>query len=157
MGGDLALYFGFASELGGLKVRNPNLNFDVARVPSSREGGANLSYVRFNSFAVTKSSLNPNAAFSVATILSGREASAAVSKLLNLSPARRDLLAEGAADAYSSVFYESTIRSRSWLDPNPSATNAIFKDMIESITSGRSRTGEAINRANQELSQLLGK
>ena len=63
LSGDLGLYFGFASEIGNLQLKNPNLNFDVVSVPVSREGGTNASFARFNAFAITKSSKNPSAAF----------------------------------------------------------------------------------------------
>jgi ABC-type glycerol-3-phosphate transport system substrate-binding protein len=157
LSGDLALYFGFGSEINNLQLKNPNLNFDVAAVPASREGGVNVSFANFNAFAVTKSSKVANAAFAVASVLSGKESAAAISKILKLPPVRRDLLNQKQVNAFESVFYDSTIRAKAWLDPSPTETDAIFKNMIESITSGRARTGEAILRANTELSGLLSK
>lgn len=157
LGGDLALYFGFGSEIGNLQLKNPNLNFDVAVVPVSREGGDNVSFANFNALAIAKSSKNANAAFSVITILSGVDADAAFSKALKLPPARRDLLSKKPVDAFESVFYDSAIRSKAWLDPSPTETDAIFQTMIESITSGRARTNEAISKANKELTDLLKK
>ena len=56
-----------------------------------------------------------------------------------------------------SVFYDSAIRAKTWLDPEPTESNTIFKNMIESITSGRSRTGEAVLKAHRELTNLLSK
>lgn len=155
LGGDLALYFGFASEIRSLQLKNPNLNFDVATVPVSREGGVGVSFANFDALAITKSSPVPSAAFAVVSALSGAEAGLAFSKTLNLPPVRRDLLNKRPTDAYQSVFYDSTIRSKAWLDPSPTETDFIFKDMIESITSGRARTGEAIFKTSRELSSLI--
>jgi multiple sugar transport system substrate-binding protein len=155
LGGDLALYFGFGSEIANLQLKNPNLNFDVAAVPTSREGGVNVSFANFNALAITKSSKNPNAAFSVISILSGADAAAAFSKTLNLPPARNDLLTQKSTDVYESVFYDSAIRSKAWLDPSPTETDSVFKGMIESITSGRARTGEAVSKAGRDLTSLL--
>lgn len=155
LSGDLALYFGFASEISNLQLRNPNLNFDVAVVPVSREGGVNVSYADFNAIAITKSTQVPAAAYAVATILSSAEGAKGFSKVLKLPPVRRDLLNQRPENEYESVFYDSAIRAKGWLDPSPKETNAILKDMIESITSGRARTAEAINKANRELSSLL--
>lgn len=157
LSGDLALYFGFASEVAVLQLKNPNLNFDVASVPVSREGGTDVSFANFEAFAITKSSKNINAAFTVVSILSGKESASALSEALDLPPVRRDLLGQRQTDAYKSVFYESAIKSETWLDPSPTETDAIFKDMIESITSGRARTGEAVTKVNRELSGLLSK
>jgi ABC-type glycerol-3-phosphate transport system substrate-binding protein len=157
LSGDLALYFGFGSEIGILQFKNPNLNFDVALVPTEREGGTNVSYANFDAFAITKSSKNLNASFAVVSILSGTDSAKAWSEALKLPPVRRDLLSQRQTDAYQSVFYNSAIRAKAWLDPSPIETNTIIKEMIESITSGRSRTGEAISKANKEFESLLGK
>jgi ABC-type glycerol-3-phosphate transport system substrate-binding protein len=157
LGGDLALYFGFGSEIGNLQLKNPNLNFDVAPIPTEREGGTNVSFANFNALAITKSSKNPSAAFSVISMLSGQAGAIALSNALKLPPARRDLLNQKPTDAYQSVFYGSAIRSKAWLDPSPAETNTVFKAMVESITSGRARTGEAVARASREISSLLTK
>lgn len=155
LSGDLAMYFGFASEITNLQVRNPNLNFDVAPVPTSREGGESFVYSNFNSFAITNASRNKNASFAVASILTDRTNSLAFSKAIKLPPVRRDLLNQRQTDAYEIIFYNSAINARAWLDPNPTETNIVFRDMIESITSGRSRMMEAINRANSGLTNLI--
>ncbi|PIR40204.1 MAG: hypothetical protein COV33_01070 [Candidatus Zambryskibacteria bacterium CG10_big_fil_rev_8_21_14_0_10_34_34] len=155
LGGDLALYFGFANEISNLQIKNPNLNFDVATVPTSREGGVNVSYANFNSFAITKASKKISAAFSVISILTGKEGAMAFSKALRLPPARRDLLGQRQINSYESVFYDSAIRAKTWLDPSKGESDIVFRNMIESITSGRARTGEAVNRAHRELSTLL--
>lgn len=157
LGGNLALYFGFASEARVLQFKNPNLDFDVAEMPSSREGGGDISYADFNAFAITKASANKNAAYAVASILAGKDGASAIVSALKLPPARRDLLSSKPTSAYESVFYSSAIKSKGWLDPDPQETDSIFKDMIESITSGRARTSEAVGRAQREISNLLSK
>ena len=149
------MYFGFANEISNLQIKNPNLNFDVASVPISREGGVNVSYANFNSFAITKASKKISAAFSVISILTGKEGAMAFSKALRLPPARRDLLGQKQINSYESVFYDSAIRAKAWLDPSKGESDIVFRNMIESITSGRARTGEAVNRAHRELSTLL--
>jgi ABC-type glycerol-3-phosphate transport system substrate-binding protein len=153
--GDLALYFGMGSEAVNLQLKNPNLNFDLAPVPISREGGNNTSFADFNAFAIAKSSKSLNAAYAVASILSGPNGAVAMNKILKLPPVRRDLLAQRQTDTYQSVFYESIIRSKTWLDPEPAESKSIFKSMIESIISGRARTGEAVVKAGRELGELL--
>jgi ABC-type glycerol-3-phosphate transport system substrate-binding protein len=157
LSGDLALYFGFGSEIGTLQFKNPNLNFDVAPVPTERENGVNVSYGDFNALAITKSSKSLQAAFSAVSILTGADGGKAWSEALNLPPARRDLLAAKPSDAYKIVFWNSAIRAKSWLDPSSDETNGIMKDMIESITSGRARTSEAVAKAQRDIGSLLEK
>ncbi len=157
LSGDLGIYFGFASEISNLQLKNPNLNFDVAVVPTEREGKNYVSFANFQGLAITKATRVPAAAFSVISILSAKDSAKAFSEVLNLPPTRRDLLSSMPTDAYMSVFYDSAIRAKAWLDPEPVESSIIFKDMIESITSGRSRTGEAVARAHRELTSLLSK
>ena len=157
LSGDLGIYFGFASEISNLQLKNPNLNFDVSEVPTERESKYYVSFANFQGLAITKATKVPAAAFSVISILSGKDGVKAFSEALNLPPTRGDLLDFKPTDAYMSVFYDSAIRAKTWLDPEPTESNTIFKNMIESITSGRSRTGEAVLKAHRELTNLLSK
>jgi ABC-type glycerol-3-phosphate transport system substrate-binding protein len=157
LSGDLALYFGFADEIQNLQLKNPNLNFDVAPIPVSREGGTEVSYANMNAFAITKSSKNISPAFSVISALVAKEPIKILSDLTSLPSARRDLLSQRQTNSYLSVFWDGAIRSRGWLDPSPESSDLLFKDMIQSITSGRVRTSEAVNRTQRELSSLFGR
>ena len=155
LSGDQALYFGFSSEIFDIQKKNPNLNFDVAPIPTSREGGTNVGFAKFYGLAISRGSKNSGAAFAVSSILSSAEGIKAVSDTLNLPPVRRDLLAVKQTDAFKTVFYDSAIRSKAWLDPDPVSTNDIFARMIESITSGRERTSAAVVKASREITNLF--
>lgn len=155
LSGDLGLYFGFASELRSLQLKNPNLNFDVDYVPTSREGGTYTSYGNFYAVAISKNSTNANAAFKVASILSDTAGAKAIEGVLQLPSARRDLLSVKPTDAYKDIFYGSSIRARAWLDPDPEKTTIVFKNLVESITSGRERTGSALVKASSEINNLF--
>ena len=78
-----------------------------------------------------------------------------LSSITELPPVRRDLLSEVQTDAVSSVFYDSALISKAWLDPNSSESGEVFKNMIESVTSGRANLSEAVNTADAELNLLL--
>ena len=80
-----------------------------------------------------------------------------LSSITELPPVRRDLLSEVQTDAVSSVFYDSAIISKGWLDPESPKTEAIFKNMVESVTSGRASLSEAVSTADAELNLLLNK
>ena len=76
-------------------------------------------------------------------------------ELTNLPPVSRNLLAQKPLDPYMEVFYNSTLVARGWLDPNPQETDLIFKEMIESIISGREKVSNAVQRADSELRLLV--
>ena len=153
--GDSAYYLGFASELRVLKNKNPILNFGVSTVPQSRVSGKTITFGRLRAVAIPRGSPNPDKAFTLATKLISKETALALSKILALPPARRDLLSVRPTDAIFPVFYDAALQSKGWLDPDIIATDTIFREAIESVTSGRARTVEAINKANQEMESLI--
>ncbi len=76
-------------------------------------------------------------------------------KATGLPSVRTDSLTQDPSKPVSSVFALSALWSRAWLDPKKEATDAIFKDMIESVTSAKHTTSEAIYTANTLLSHLV--
>lgn len=154
LGGNLAFYFGYAGEIQRLQDKNPNLNFDVAQIPQEAGGVPNV-YGKMTAFAIVKNSKNPAGALGVISKLTEKDSIVLWRDLYNVPPVRRDLLAEPAKDPYMTVFYRSAIQSRSWYDPSPAESNLVFKDMIESITSGRDKLSNAVGDAKLKLDRLL--
>lgn len=154
--GDSAYYLGFASEFRLLKNKNPNLNFGVALVPQSRVSGKSITFGSLRGVAISRGSKNLGASLTVATKLVSKESALSLSEILNLPPARRELLSvKPTKDAVLSVFYDAAIQSKGWLDPDRVATEAIFREAIESVTSGRVRSTEALNKADKAVSLLI--
>ena len=155
LSGNLATYFGFASELSDIRVKNPNLNFDVAVLPQALSGKNRATFGNMLGLAIAKSSQNPSNTLAVISGLFNKNANAIWSESTKLPPVRRDLLLTRPQDPYLSVFYDSALISKAWLDPKPEATDTIFRDMVESVTSGRSRAGEAVSTAGIQIDNLL--
>lgn len=153
--GDAAYYLGFASELRVLRSKNPTLNFGITYVPQSRVSGKKITYGKVYGLAISRGSRNPTAAFATARTLISKESSLSLSEILILPSPRRDLLAVKPTDAVFSVFYDAALQSKGWLDPDPVATRNIFREAIESITSGQARTSEALGEASQEIDRLI--
>lgn len=153
--GNLAIYFGPASELFKILQKNSNLNYDVAIVPQIKDTKKRVVFGRMQALAITKQSKQVAAAFAVINALTESGSLLALEKITSLPPVRRDMLANLPSDAYRSVFYNSALISHSFIDPNPTETSKIFKEMIESITSGKSRVYEALGRASSELNSEL--
>lgn len=153
--GDSAYYLGFASELRVLRNKNPILNFGIATVPQSRVSGKAVTFGRLRAVAVSRGSRNPDAALVLATKLVSKEVAFSLSEILSLPPVRRDLLSLRPTDAILPVFYDAALQSKGWLDPDAAATEKIFNEAIESVTSGRARAVEAINKASREIEALI--
>lgn len=153
--GDLAVYFGFASELPGILRSNPNLNLNISQLPQLRDVNTKITYGKMTAFAIPNNSQNQRGALTVGLALTSLENIAQSSVDLGLPPVRRDALVNKPTDAIGSVFYDSALMSKSWFDPDSDETDDIFKNMIESVTSGKARLYEAINLADRELDLLL--
>ncbi|KKQ35665.1 MAG: Extracellular solute-binding protein family 1 [Candidatus Nomurabacteria bacterium GW2011_GWB1_37_5] len=153
----LAFYFGFGSELFNIQRQNSNLNFDVAELPQNRQKGTRATFGKMYFIGVSSRSFKPAAATSAISALSGASAALELAKALSLSPARRDLLASiPATPFYLGTFYKSALISKSWIDPKPTETDNIFKNMIENILSGRFVISQSIQNAQDQLNILVG-
>jgi ABC-type glycerol-3-phosphate transport system substrate-binding protein len=156
LAGGLAMYFGFASEYTRLQEKNPNLSFDVALVPQDSDT-LSTNYGKITAFAITKQTKNFNGALGVISKLTEKESIKIWSDITLLPPVRRDLLAEVQPNAYTTVFNQAALQSQTWSDPNTKQSDLIFKEMIESITSGRKKITEALSEASMKLEVLLRK
>ncbi len=155
--GDLATYFGYASEVLNIKSKNPNLNFDVVKIPQTRGGRASATFGKMYALAIAKSSKNLSTAYVAATALVNPDLVAKFSQASGLPPALRGLLAnKPTSPYYASVFYDSALIGRAWLDPSTTQTDAIYRSMVEDITSGRLASGESVQKASNQLTALLG-
>jgi ABC-type glycerol-3-phosphate transport system substrate-binding protein len=152
---DLALYFGFASELVPLINRNPNQNFFAAPFPQIKNSSFKLTGAHVMGIALMSSSKNFSTAFTAASLLATGDFASKLAIALGVAPARRDLLSIKPQDSYSPTFYDSALFARSWLDPSPTDTDDIFSRMIDGVLSNNMSVESAITDASSKLGLLL--
>ncbi len=158
VGGDVSIYFGFASEISLIQKMNPNLNFDIAQIPQVEGSGTTLTYSNVYALAIPKTTRNFQGAFYVASQIANGPLAGPVSLVSGLSPIRRDLLLPTMSlTKFTDVYYKAAIASRSWIDPSYSESNRIFTDMIENVISGLKNFGSSVADTNTELRNLLAK
>lgn len=155
LSGDLSVYFGFASEAGYIKLKNPNLNFDVAPLPQSRTGSRKITFGKMTGLSILRNSKNIAAAYTVAIDLTSQQVQKEFTSALIVPSARRDLLAKPGADAFTPTFNSSALYAKAWIDPNNTITDTLFQNVIESITSGRQRVTESLAILSSELGNLF--
>ncbi len=159
--GDLALYFGYASDLFSIQSQNPNLNFDVAMMPQPKDASTKVTFGKIMSIAVMKSSKNINTAYIAGNLMSAASFSGQLTALpgVSLPPVRRDLLSVAPAQttnqSYVSTFYKSALIARAWLDPEAVTTSTIWRSMVEDTFSGKLTYQAAIDEAGSTLDLLL--
>ncbi len=157
--GTLALYFGRASELSALRAANPNLNFAMASMPQIRDatgtGGVVATGGVVYGVAIPKTAKNPAGAKVIQWLLASRQVSSALSNVLAIPSARRDVLSEQGKVADTNMIASQAIIIRSWTDPDPEKTDTIFRAMIEDMTSGTILLSESIMRADQQINATI--
>lgn len=152
---NLAMYFGFASEYQDIKDKNPNLNFDVTVMPQIVDAKVKSTYGELYGFSILKSSQNPTEAFNLLSLLVGQSSISSLLDTLDVAPARRDIIAAGSSDPVKTVFYNSALISKGWVDPDAKKTEQLFKDMVDNITTGRLDVAGSVSKASSELDNLL--
>ncbi len=150
-----ALYFGFASELPSLVNRNPNQNLGISSFPQIKDAGFKLTNAHVMGIALLSSSKNLNTAFTAAGLLSMGNFASKFAAVTGVAPARRDLLKVRPPDSYFPIFYDSALYARSWIDPSPTDTNNIFRNMVEGVLSNNVTVDSAISGASSRLGLLL--
>lgn len=170
--GDLAIYFGYASEYQSIQQKNPHLDFDVTVVPQAENAPIKITFGKMSGIAIVRASTNPQGAFYAAAILSGKDVVDGIATLAGLPPVRRDLIGLRPSrvpadkesgdlpvglptDAAFSVFHDSAIISRAWYDPSASETDTLFMNMVDNITSGKLNMAQALLTVQSSLEKLI--
>ncbi|MEJ0002238.1 MAG: extracellular solute-binding protein [bacterium] len=153
----LAFYFGYASELPYLLNKNPNQNFLVAPMPQLRNSNTKITEGHVTGLAVSAFSQNFTSAFTAASLMSTGDFAAAYAQATGSVPVRRDLLVGKPSDAYTPTFYNSALFAKSWLDPAPVTSDAIFSGMIDAILANTLSADQAIKDAANKLAFALAK
>ncbi len=153
--GDVALYFGMASDYEALKARNPNLRFAVAPLPQIQGNSTTLTFGQMTGVALSRSAPNAAGALTAAQILTGPAAALAFAQANKLPPVRRDVVVDTSADAAQAVFVQSALVARAWLDVDKQKTDTLFAGMIESVISGKSELSSAVAEVSLSLGALL--
>lgn len=155
LAGDLLFYLGFASERAFIGNANPNLDFDMAKLPQPSTSEERSTYGLAYVAAIPRASANPSGALGVAFTLSSPSNGALIASLSGMAPSARGMLAPLATDKYASVFYEEALRARGWLSPSASVVDGIFAGMIGNVTSGRRSIPESLQSAHDSLDAAL--
>ena len=153
--GELALYFGKASEIESIRRKNPNLDFNIALFPQIKNSSKKITHGDMTGIAIGKQTQNIPAALLVASKIASLEISDGLAKDLLVAPARKDLLRNKPEDSFRTLVYNSAIIADAWVDSDPVATSTIFRTIIRNVNTGASTTRRAIERANADLNTIL--
>lgn len=152
--GDLAMYFGFGSEVNDLRSKNPNLNFDIAVMPQAKSSNKKAVFGRIYGIAIINQSKYKQAALNTALKLTSGDVQRALTENSGFAPVKRDVLAIPSGGGVSGVLWKSALFTKGWLDIDPEKTTPFFKDMIESVTTGKQDSSNAMATFSNQLTEL---
>jgi ABC-type glycerol-3-phosphate transport system substrate-binding protein len=155
--GDTTFYIGYASEYALLKASNPNLDFDMAAIPTPQTASTRIDYARVYAFAIPKTAKNAPASYQVAAALANQTSVALAAHALGVSPALRSMVSARTDDANAAVYNPLTLIAKGWLSPAPGVTDRIFADMINNVISGRENVQQALKAADDSLGSAVAR
>jgi len=165
LSGNLATYFGFASEIADIRDKNPNLNFDVAMLPQIRPPVVadpkssfkitRATYGRMYAFSITRAATNPSGVYQVLSYLNDPTSMTALSTSRYLPSVLLSVINNGTTDPYLQIFNNAALNSKAWLDVDTETSNQIFGNMIQSITSGQQSITNALSNMSGQYDVAL--
>ena len=153
--GRLAMYIGYASDLDKILALNPHLNFDIREVPQISGGSLSATYGQSLALAVSRQSANKATALTFIYDMTGLQSQNLLGQNSFSAPALRVALNQAQENPVLAVFYKSAVKSLGWLDPSPSETLAIWKEMSESVLSGAKRINQAVSDAQRKFEAII--
>jgi ABC-type glycerol-3-phosphate transport system substrate-binding protein len=153
--GDLAFYFGPASELAEIQSKNPNLNFDVATIPQPQNASVKKTVGTVYSFSVLAASRNQRAALGALVTLTSPDAVTLAMNSTRLPPARRDLLSQVPGSGSGAVFWRSALWTTTWLDPDPKLSDEAFRGAVDSIVTGAERVTQSSKSLAGKIDEII--
>lgn len=152
--GKLALYVGRSSELFSIRAANPNLNFDVAALPSVR-GGVQATEAEMLSLSIPRGSRNSSGALLAIRALTTPDIDVALQESIRTPSVRRDQSQISSDNPFMPVFRQSALSSFVFLDPDPANSDSVFSRMVGRVASGEAALSQSITEASSELGALF--
>ena len=152
---NLATYFGFSSEIKKIRLKNPNLNFDVAEIPSFKKSTKKTVFAKTWVMSIPKGSKNKGGAFQVALKFASEDVQKVLAEKIYLPPVRKNMLNKSHEDLFMDIFYKEAVYAMSLLDPNPKEMNVLFSEYVTNVSTGLRQPGGATRILSGEIKNLL--
>ncbi len=155
--GNAAMIFDYYSAAADLQKRNPFLNIGLAALPQPAATAAALNYADYWGLAVSKQSRAKTWAWDfIIAITTQPEISRLYLASTNRPPALRSLIAENLNSPVLAIPSKQALTARSWYEADEEKINQIFNNAITGVLNGQFDSGQALQQAQDQVSQLMG-
>lgn len=155
--GQTAVIFDYITNINKIKQKSPNLVFATSAIPQLKGAVKAVNYSDFWGYSVPMVSKNPETAWKFLAFLTTYDINKYFSGNVSRPASRRDVLAEQQSSPDLGVFAETILSATNWYRVDPSAIDAIFKDMINSVVLGGAKPSQAISEAAARVTSLMRK
>ncbi len=153
--GKVAMILDYRAARASLAAQSPFLRIGIAPAPQVSKDAA-VAFPRYKGLAVSRQSRQGAWAWdfvvNVATIPSIVRGYLAAS---GESPALRSEIGRRLDDPELGVFAKQALIARSWRAPSAAEADNVFDTAIRSVLTGQADSNAALNRANDQITQLL--
>lgn len=136
----LAMYIGYASELGSLQGRNPKADFSLAYLPQTRGYNTFTTGGQMYGIATLRASQNLVTALTIQSQFAGAGVSPAIASLYGATPALRQY---STTEGLSDVIARSMLVAKPWYDSFPVQSMNLAATLFGDVISGRMGPSDA--------------
>ena len=151
--GTSAIYFGRASDYYKIIAKNPNLEFSVQGLPQFN-GKYKVTTGDLVGVAVSNKTKDFPYSIEISQAIAGKVFGSALSGMLGMSSARKDILAGNDGSERSVVIGGGAIIMQNYYAINSKVINGLFKSLYENIISGRKSVEKSVEVFERDFVNL---
>ncbi|MBI4085411.1 MAG: extracellular solute-binding protein [Candidatus Liptonbacteria bacterium] len=153
--GNIAMIFGYNSDLQSIKVKSPFLRIGIAPFPQINPSNA-VNYADYWGLAVSKQSKNPADSWDFVIYASTQQQIAEnYSNASGNPPALRTLISQKINDVAFGVFAKQALTARSWNQIDENRIDEIFDEAILNALGGKGDIRKVLFQAQDQVTRLM--
>ncbi len=156
--GQVAMIFNYASNFRVIKEKNPFLRIGVGAMPQPANLDSRVDFPNYYGFGVSLGSKNKDISWDFIKFLTTNPSqSAKYLEIAKHSPALRSIINTELGDDEAGIFAKQALTARSWPQIDNKAIDNIFSEMIESSVTGALTKLQALQKAENAVTELMAK
>ena len=134
---------------------NPELRFGVAPLPQKAGELVKINYANYWGLGVSEQSAVADIAWRFINFLAEEDNAKIYFEQTDKPPALKSLIDDFQRDEELAVFANQILTAKSWITGDASAAEKILTDMVDNAVRGAQTIPDAINRAANDINQIL--
>lgn len=149
---DVVIMLNYAYQIANIRSKSPHMKLGISLMPQFRDSKQVVNYANYWGMAVSKTTVDPELAWGFIYYATQRDQAKAYLDATGLPTARRDLVdIQRQENKDLGVFAQQSLSAYSWYQPDSTAVEKIFEEMIESTVLGipvKNSINDAVKKVN---------